>query len=641
MSSNKGNISKHYLLRALAIWVSTCCFILLSTPMNLDSLIKVGIIVLVILVALIAFRKKLNTFKDIKISYWCVALFIVVALAIQFCTLNYKFDYNSITNSIFHLKWLYIMLLIAFFLMIIGLASCAYWLKFLIEDVFKINETHIQKCKKLFKPTIIFSLIFSVSIISIIRANYNYVDDMGRALIGYKSWGSSSSRFLSDFFANFLHCNLYLSDISPLPQLIAMIIMAIACVTVILIFKRSSKFRFIDYCAVIPIAISPYFLECISYKYDSPYMALSILAAVAPLLICSSNNKKINSTGLFIASILSTLVVCLTYQVSAGILPMLTIILCAYNLISDQWKFKEARNVFGITAFGYIAGIVFFKLIFMNSVNEYVDTSIPALEQLIPVTISNYQQYFSLLIKDFNLMWLGLVFVCVLNFIVSFTFKRKGNKIVSIALALIIVVITALMMFGLYPIMSSPIFSPRAMYGVGAWLAFMNISAVNMIHKSKILFFGRVFVCVLAWVFFVFSFTYGNALNAQKDYINEKENAIAADISNITNDGNKREIQIHGSAGYSPVTQNNIKEYPILERLIRCTLKEDWAWGVYQLENYHNLPLTWDSETRHLDTFAMKCFKKTFNYDLYYDDKYIVVDLHNHSFEDSIYNKLK
>lgn len=36
--------------------------------------------------------------------------------------------------------------------------------------------------------------------------------------------------------------------------------------------------------AVVPLGLSPWFLECFSYKFDSPYMALSVLASVIPFI---------------------------------------------------------------------------------------------------------------------------------------------------------------------------------------------------------------------------------------------------------------------------------------------------------------------------------------------------------------------
>ena len=72
-----------------------------------------------------------------------------------------------------------------------------------------------NKC--LIKPILILTLIFLICFSSIIRADFDYIDDMGRKVSGYRGW-SNFSRFLSSFFSIFIHSGKYLTDISPLTQ---------------------------------------------------------------------------------------------------------------------------------------------------------------------------------------------------------------------------------------------------------------------------------------------------------------------------------------------------------------------------------------------------------------------------------------
>ena len=77
------------------------------------------------------------------------------------------------------------------------------------------------------KPFLILTIIFLIGIYPIIRANYNYIDDIGRVAHGYKGW-ENFSRYISCFLSNFIHADSYLTDISPLPQIIAIILLSIS-----------------------------------------------------------------------------------------------------------------------------------------------------------------------------------------------------------------------------------------------------------------------------------------------------------------------------------------------------------------------------------------------------------------------------
>ena len=141
----------------------------------------------------------------------------------------------------------------------------------------------ISQYKFLIKPFLCIMIIFAIAIIAIIRADYYYVDDAKRAAEGVAGW-VNFSRYITEFLAPILHADTYLTDISPLPQLLAVCIMAITGVIVLYIYKNEKKFSIWEVIAVIPLGLSPYFLECLTFKYDAPYMALSVLASVVPLL---------------------------------------------------------------------------------------------------------------------------------------------------------------------------------------------------------------------------------------------------------------------------------------------------------------------------------------------------------------------
>lgn len=138
------------------------------------------------------------------------------------------------------------------------------------------------------KPAKWLLICILIAMIPLLQADFHYRDDLGRAAIGYRLW-ADFSRYVSEYGSVVLHAGKYLTDISPMPQMLAALVMAISCAVVIRCFKRdrNEQATFWEIIAVLPLALSPYFMECLSYQYDSPYMAAAVFFSVAPVLAAS------------------------------------------------------------------------------------------------------------------------------------------------------------------------------------------------------------------------------------------------------------------------------------------------------------------------------------------------------------------
>lgn len=132
------------------------------------------------------------------------------------------------------------------------------------------------------KQLLILCVIFSISLIGIIRANFYYIDDLKRILEDYSLTGAFS-RHISSFMAALFHGDSWLADISPLSQLIAACFLSLAAVILYEAISDNRDMGFWGFISLIPVGLFPFFLSCYSFKFDAPYMALSVLAAVAPL----------------------------------------------------------------------------------------------------------------------------------------------------------------------------------------------------------------------------------------------------------------------------------------------------------------------------------------------------------------------
>lgn len=432
------------------------------------------------------------------------------------------------------------------------------------------------------KLTIIFSVIFLVSISAILRANFNYIDDLGRTLNGYRGW-ENFSRYISTYLSVAVHAGRRLTDISPLPQFIAIVWMALASAVVVEVFCDYKKISIWTIVPVIPMTLSPYFLECLSYKFDAPYMALSVLGSVFPFLFYRFGCKLYISV-----SIVGLLIMCMTYQASSGIYPMVTIFLCA-KYWNEGKSVKEIRDFLVPSIFSYLAGLLLFKVIFMKTVNAYVSNDITKTNSIFQTVFENLLRYFSLIKNDATNLWIILAALVAIAFIVSFVASSTRSKIMAMILAVVVVAFGVGISYGAYLILPKPLFAPRGMYGFGVFIALLGINSVGLWYKNILAKLGSLF---LAWSLIVFSFTYGNALAEQKRYTDFRTHMALNDINkvNYVTKNGKYNMMLYGNVGKSPVVKNMEQKYRVLSRLVPSTLGSNWWWNEYYIYNYFALP---------------------------------------------------
>lgn len=419
---------------------------------------------------------------------------------------------------------------------------------------------------------ILFTIVLLIAFSSSLRANFNYIDDLGRVAYGYKGW-EYFNRFFSQYFSGVLHANFnFLGDISPFPQILALWIISLSgTILLFLLKKKEDGVAYIDIAAVVPIALSPYFLECLSYKFDSPYMAISIFSSVLPFVF------KSNKLSFALTSIIGILITCTSYQASLGVYPMLVVAI-SYVMYTANKKnvIKDIINFISYSTIFYIISLLIFKFFILKPVNSYVTSNISILS--FP---DNFFTYLKLLKDDFPTWFEGLVGIAFISFVVSSFFVIK-NKFTNFVLSILVVISFILLSFGLYPFLEKPLFATRAMYGFGVACSLIFILTITNINKF---YFKLPFICV-AWCLFSFSLLYGNLLYQQKKYTDFRTNIILNELNVLTVKHKINSLTLVGSIGHAPVLKNALKEYPVLNRLIPVQLQQNWMWGYYELEYY-------------------------------------------------------
>ena len=442
--------------------------------------------------------------------------------------------------------------------------------------------------RTLFKKTfILLCCIYALAITSILRADFNYIDDMGRVLSGYKGW-SFYSRFTTDFLSGIVHAGNYLSDISPLPQLLAVIIVALSGALIVEILADEGCSPIWGAIAMIPLGLSPYFLQCFSYKYDSPYMALSILFSVLPVFVFSKYKKKYKYIIYVISVIVAMLLVCTTYQAATGIFPMLVIAL-SLKMWNENELFSDIVKFAALSVVGYLAALLIFRFFIVVPVDFYASTDIVPISDLIPSLIKNFKTYFSVIYLDFRKLWLVVIAAICVLFVLANVLCSKRSKVAALVVSVIALILMLLVSFGAYIALAKPLFDPRGMYGFGAFVAIISVFVVCI--NKKVFNCSKICCLILGWLFIVFSFNYGNALSQQKEYTDFRITQVISSLNSldIMTNGEEKIIEISGTIGYAPPVENQPSQYRMLRNLVPVLFSEDRSWGYTMLLNYYGL----------------------------------------------------
>lgn len=421
---------------------------------------------------------------------------------------------------------------------------------------------------------IVICAVYAVALYPLIRGGFLHNDDLGRVNEGYDGW-HDYSRYISNFLSHFLHADAYLTDIAPITQLLAIAIMAFSSVLLIRQVKKTERVSPLDIAAVIPLGLSPYFLECFSFKFDAPYMALSVLFSIAPTAFRERPTKIYAA-----AAAAGALAMCMTYQASSGIFPMLVVMLAFLMWCRGEDNRKTLRFI-GVSAAAYSAGLAFFALAFRLFGGASGDVGSTA------SFLANYRTFLRLVADDFKLAWLFLAAVLALGFAAAAVTNSRRNRLKTALLAACVLCVMFLLSFGAYPFLAICQFNPRTMYGVGCCIAFWGIGTMAQSRDGRLA--AGIIAAALSWAFIAFACTYGNARTVQDKYIDFRISEVMDDLADIEEiySGEYSTIYVSGSAGYSPAIEHMPGDYGMLKRLIPVQFAPNYWWNTYKFANYY------------------------------------------------------
>ena len=466
----------------------------------------------------------------------------------------------------------------------------------------------------------ILTILYGFGISAIIRANFNYIDDMARCVNGERGW-DNFSRFISEGLSVLIYTDRYITDISPLMQVMAIAVLALAGIILIYILYERTAFTIWEIIVLIPLGLNPYFLECLSFKFDALFMAVSVLGAIVPLLYRSGTSREY-----ILASFIGTMVVCMSYQASSGIFPMLVVFL-ALRMWMKKTSYKQIAEFCLKSVAGYGIGLIFFRVVVMLPLetDTYVSAALPEIFDLVPTILKNLKYYFSLIIQDFRTIWKGVLLLLGIGSIWAGCRRSERKKGASFAVICMTEGLMLLMCFGVYPVLEKSSFSPRCMYGFGVFITILCLAVAEIQQCVAV----RTPAIVISWMFFTFAFTYGNSLYVQKQYTDFRITQVITDLNDmdIFLGENPVTVQIAGSIGHAPALQSLLVQYPVLDRLVPVTFAERWVWGGYGFYNYYGLKNIVKDESKDLTEYDLPLIMDSMYHSIYGNEENVLVKL--------------
>ena len=470
--------------------------------------------------------------------------------------------------------------------------------------------------------------VYAITLFPLFRANFNYRDDGGRVLWAYDGW-NSFGRVTSNTLSHIIHADQYLRDISPLTQILAVMLIVITSMLLLKVVRENRKISIWDAVCVLPLGLFPYFLCCFSYKFDAPYMALSVLVSIIPLTI------RKRGWSYYLSAFICTILMCTTYQASAGIFPML-VVYTAFQDWKDGEKTKETIRYCLLSALVYLVALFLFFLLVPKGNSEYVAEKTSLSQLSIRHIIENYWIYIMTFKKDFRIHWFAIIVLISALFLFVNTIDTCRKKGWTFLLAGVTYVLIFLFAFGPYPFLAEPFLMPRGMYGLCMFISLVCLGAIprcretgktNQIIKAVSL----ISVVSLSWMCVVFSCTYGNALAAQQKFDEFRIQEVATQLAELPSIQQKGpvQIQVRGSIGYAA----GIKDIPgdrVLLRLIPPPFGGENRWSYLKLLSYYGLPELVDSGELVFDDYSSwEIAHENCYHVIYTNNNKIVVELNN------------
>lgn len=450
-------------------------------------------------------------------------------------------------------------------------------------------------------------LLYSLILYPLLRADRYYNDDLKRALVGRASW-DSNGRPLTTLLMRMLQCYDHaMVDISPLPQIGAVALLA--WVGVLLARRYSIGSSWIAALAAFPLGAQPFYLENLSFKFDALSMSLAMLLAVLPILQLREGRRAwwLGVLALFggLCFYQPAINVYLVFVLVESVMLQLQRVHPSVLTKKFIWRLMQAG----------VAMLIYYLIvgIHISGWVKHASERIHGWREL-PLLLTNFVDFYGYVGNSFNGHWwmyFGPLLVALALFPVvigirhalSFRGAQRMPVTVLLCLAAVLMPLAALVAaLGPMLLLRQPEIGPRVLMGLGALLAGALVvmqAALRQWHRSP--GWAVAAGCMLALGMCVLASACGNAAKAQKSYEERIASSLADNLARLKASRGVQAFLLDGTAGYSPVTAHVIEQLPLVRALVPLYLTSDHSFqtpdflafyisGVTNLQAHDHVP---------------------------------------------------
>jgi len=441
------------------------------------------------------------------------------------------------------------------------------------------------------RSTFVISLAFlGLVLLPIWIADRYHLEDWRRLLDGSFGW-TGEGRPLTELLMRALNLGDPFKDLSPLPQLAAIMILSYNAV---LISRRFSiRPPLLAALIAFPIGGSPFFLENLFFRFDSLGMVLAMTLALAPILA----TEKLSFRAWLVGA------VCIFaslgfYQTGINAFLVFFIVeLALLQLGAVPLQKLEKRILLRCAQFsaGFVSYLLVARTLIRGSYNQQHFAFVTKVSEIGTITRNwktawhfiysslpgGQREVFHLpiLLGILLLFGIGLYYVRVLI--------RSHQSVFVVILVLFAVVLLPLCWIAgalgpvLFPV-STIITLPRIHMGIGPLLASSFLLLYATISKFGL---AAKWLCIPlaipAYVMINIAFVFGNALKEQKSYEDRIGAKLVNDVNLVSRAHPIDTIIMDGNVGYAPVIRQVMQRYRLLRYLVSIDFRTDRNDGSY------------------------------------------------------------
>lgn len=416
----------------------------------------------------------------------------------------------------------------------------------------------------------LFLIMMSFQIIS---SNVYYMDDIFRHVLWYSGW-SGDGRPFADIIYNIISFGNSIVDMHPMPLIGSIGFFSLTMYYYAKNNNISLGYIYIVSCSV--IIINPFFVSNLWFRFDGPFMVLSICFAIIPF--CANIKNKL--AQLFFSSFFIFLALGL-YQTSINIFLGFIFIELIIKITNEKLSCSIKQFAYRLSS--AIVAILLYKFITSNiyPMNDYA----AAYSKTIGLDYNGLRT----LISNINIALDGLntallsfwkyIIPCAIVALYVLIKKTCNHSKISLIMALVSVVSLFFLSFGVIIFSNNMVVYPRVYLGFGCFLFLLFLLASQSKLKPYI---SYAIILVPYSIMSIYFFIESSSIKAEYIDKNELAQKLVYDISNNAEINNKC-IMIINYPKISKVAEMNLRAYPYSYNVLPKTFSPGYDGGRFLL----------------------------------------------------------